>query len=113
MVKMKTPSAMKDSGIEWIGKIPEHWDVRKLSHICETITDFTASGSFADLAANVKYLDTEDYARLIRTADLSGKREVKPVYINEHSYNYLNNSNLFGGEVILPNIGASIGDVYR
>ena len=113
MVKMKTPSAMKDSGIEWIGKIPEHWDVRKLSHICETITDFTASGSFEDLAANVKYLDTEDYARLIRTADLSGKREVKPVYINEHSYNYLNNSNLFGGEVILPNIGASIGDVYR
>ena len=26
-VKMKASSAMKDSGIEWIGEIPEHWDV--------------------------------------------------------------------------------------
>ncbi len=27
-VKMKTPSVkMKDSGIDWIGEIPEHWDV--------------------------------------------------------------------------------------
>ena len=33
------------------------------------------------------------------------------VYINKHSYNFLKNSNLFGGEVILPNIG-SVGDVY-
>lgn len=26
-VKMKASSAMKDSGIDWIGEIPEHWDV--------------------------------------------------------------------------------------
>ena len=23
---------MKDSGIEWIGEIPEHWEVRKIKH---------------------------------------------------------------------------------
>jgi type I restriction enzyme S subunit len=26
---------MKDSGIEWIGKIPEHWEIKKLKHLCE------------------------------------------------------------------------------
>ena len=25
---------MKDSGVEWIGEIPEHWNVGKLKHIC-------------------------------------------------------------------------------
>lgn len=26
---------LKDSGIEWIGKIPQHWEVRKLKTICK------------------------------------------------------------------------------
>lgn len=30
---------LKDSGIEWIGKIPEHWEVKKLKYLCSTITD--------------------------------------------------------------------------
>ena len=24
----------KDSGVEWLGKVPEHWEVRRLKHIC-------------------------------------------------------------------------------
>lgn len=31
---------MKDSGVEWLGDIPEHWDVRAIKHIVSTpITD--------------------------------------------------------------------------
>lgn len=30
---------LKDSGIEWIGKIPEGWNVKKLKYLCSTITD--------------------------------------------------------------------------
>jgi type I restriction enzyme S subunit len=26
---------MKDSGVEWIGEIPEHWEVGRLKHICK------------------------------------------------------------------------------
>ena len=102
---------MKDSGIEWVGQIPADWKTMKLNYASETITDYTASGSFADLAANVTYLDEEDYAMLVRTADLSAKREMANIYVNQHSYDYLRNSNLFGGEIILPNVG-SVGEVY-
>ena len=50
---------------------------------------------------------------LVRTIDLSGKGKAsEKVYISKHSYDFLKNSNLFGGEIILPNIGASVGDVY-
>lgn len=104
---------MKDSGIEWIGEIPKHWKINKMGRICNVVTDFVASGSFASLAKNVKYFDDENYAMLVRTVDLSNKRgNVGCVYVDKSSYNFLNNSNLFGGEIILPNIGASIGDVY-
>ena len=34
---------MKDSGIEWIGEIPEHWEVKKLSYIAKTISGGTPS----------------------------------------------------------------------
>lgn len=103
---------MKPSGVEWIGDIPEGWEVEKLNYVCKVITDYVASGSFADLRNNVTYLDNPDYAMLVRTADLSNKGTISKVYINKHSYDFLSNSNLFGGEIILPNIGASIGDVY-
>lgn len=104
---------MKDSGIDWIGQIPAEWGLPKMSAICEVITDYVASGSFASLAENVEYLDEPDYAMLVRTADVSEKGySPKPVYISKHSYDFLRNSNLFGGELMLPNIGASVGDVY-
>ena len=103
----------KDSGVVWIDKIPNAWNMMKLNFICHFITDFVASGSFADLRTNVTYLDEPDYAMLVRTTDLSNKnKDVKRVYVSKESYAFLSNSNLHGGEIILPNIGASIGDVY-
>lgn len=33
--------AYKDSGIEWLGEIPEHWEVVKIKHIAEIITGKT------------------------------------------------------------------------
>ena len=32
---------MKDSGVEWIGEIPEHWDVRRVKYVLEGIKDGT------------------------------------------------------------------------
>jgi type I restriction enzyme S subunit len=28
---------MKDSGVEWIGEIPEHWGIKKLKHLCDIV----------------------------------------------------------------------------
>ena len=30
---MKSYSSYKDSGVEWIGEIPSHWDFKRLKHI--------------------------------------------------------------------------------
>ena len=108
---MKRYDEYKQTGTPWIGEIPSHWEVKKLSYYADIITDFVASGSFADLRDNVEYKDEPDFAMLVRTADLSKKGCVSRVYISKESYVFLQNSNLFGGEIVLPNIG-SVGDVY-
>lgn len=109
---MKKYDEYKDSGVAWIGEVPKHWEVKKMNYHCSTITDFVASGSFADLKRNVQYLGEPDYAMLIRTVDLSSNdKKQPPVYISKSSYEFLSNSNLVGGEIVLPNIGA-VGNVY-
>lgn len=50
---------------------PNGVDIKNVGDICDTITDYTAAGSFADVAKNVKYInDGVGYAQLIRTTDL-------------------------------------------
>lgn len=40
VTKGLNPNAeLKDSGIEWIGRIPKHWDVKSAKHVCDRIID--------------------------------------------------------------------------
>ena len=101
---------MKESGVEWIGRIPKHWEVLNFRHLIKILTDFTANGSFGDLASNVKYLDIKDYARLVRLTDLRNNfDEEKGVWVNKSSYEYLAKSELHGGELLIANVGAYSG----
>ena len=35
MGKLEKYSSYKDSGVEWLGEIPEHWEIKKLKFICK------------------------------------------------------------------------------
>nr|WP_321222424.1 restriction endonuclease subunit S [uncultured Psychroserpens sp.] len=37
--------ALKDSGVEWIGEIPEHWEVKKMTYVCKIDTGATPDRS--------------------------------------------------------------------
>ncbi len=37
---------LKDSGVEWIGEVPEHWEVRKLKNICKSEKYAIKTGPF-------------------------------------------------------------------
>lgn len=32
---------MKDSGVEWLGEVPEHWGVKRIKYICSSTSGFT------------------------------------------------------------------------
>lgn len=85
----------------------------ELGQIAE-ITDYVANGSFASLKENVTYKNEPDYATLIRTTDYSSNfNPDKMVYIDERAYEFLSKSKLFGGEIIINNIGAGVGTTFR
>lgn len=70
---------MKDSGVEWLGEIPQHWGVTRLKYECRNIVDCPHS--------TPNYTDEGEYPA-IRTADiLAGyldlencRRVTEPVY---------------------------------
>lgn len=74
---------MKDSGVEWLGKVPEHWDVKNLNHVLEAIGDvdhympqsvdecipYVMTGDLAELVSeiefgNCKQVSRQDYLKL-------------------------------------------------
>lgn len=91
--------------------IPDSWKWVRLGDYCEKITDQVASGSFASLRDNVPSLKEPNYAIMVKTADFANGFSSNLTYTTEHGYHFLENSNLFGGELILSNIG-SIGKCF-
>ncbi|EPF3215550.1 restriction endonuclease subunit S [Enterobacter hormaechei] len=114
MAKYKAYPEYKESGVEWLGKIPTHWIRSKFGYLKTILTDYTANGSFADLKSNVTYLDEPSYARLVRLTDLRHDlNNSNGVWIDKSSYNYLSKSSLYGGEFLLANVGAYAGLFYQ
>lgn len=95
------------------GHIPEDWDVKTVKEITLLVTDYVANGSFASLAENVKYESEKDTAVLIRLVDYNRNFDGDFVYINEDAYEFLGKSKLYGGEIIISNVGANVGTVFR
>lgn len=96
-----------------IGKTPEHWDVLPIKEITKVVTDYVANGSFASLTKNVTYRDVEDVAVLIRLVDYNNDFHGKFVFIDEHAYEFLSKSKLYGNEIIISNVGSNVGTVFR
>mgnify|MGYP001392037529 CR=1 FL=1 len=99
---------MKDSGIPWIEGLPQNWMIGRVKNIINILTDYTANGSFGNLAKNVTYLD-KGFARLIRLTDLRENLQNNGVYVNQKAYQYLAKSKLFGKEILIANVGAYAG----
>ena len=91
------------------GLIPDTFRLLKNGELKIVVTDYVANGSFASLKANVTLYQEPNYAYFIRNTDLkSGSFEV---FVDEHSYRFLSKSTLYGGEIIISNVG-DVGSVF-
>ena len=91
------------------GQIPEDFSVVKVGSLKMLVTDYVANGSFASLKKNVTLYQEPNYAYFIRNTDLkSGSFEV---FVDQHSYEFLSKSTLYGGEIIISNVG-DVGSVF-
>lgn len=63
---MKTYEKYKDSGVEWIGDIPEHWEVRKLKRVCQV-----KRGASPRPIDSPKYFDDNGEFGWVRISDVT------------------------------------------
>lgn len=103
--------SMNKNEVPW-GSIPDNWIISSVATEAKRVTDYVANGSFASLAENVEYKAEEDYAVLIRLVDYNNSFKGPFVFIDEKAYNFLSKSKLFGGEIIISNVGANVGTVF-
>ncbi len=106
---------VKSRFIEMFGdpsKNEKGWEVSEIGKYLNILTDYHSNGSYETLRDNVTLLDIPSYALMVRTTDLENNNFKDGVkYIDEHAYNHLEKSKVFGGEIIINKIG-SAGKVY-
>lgn len=89
----------------------EDWLEIELGTCLETLTDYHANGSYKVLKQNVELLDNQGYAHMVRSTDFEHNFKNPLKYIDEHAYNFLKKSKIFGGELIISKIG-NAGKIY-
>ena len=88
------------------------WEVKMLGDYIDYIGDIGSNGSNEVVAKNLKMLDSEDYALMIRTTNLTSNDFTKNVkYISKETYDFFKKSKIYGGEIIMNKIG-SAGDFW-
>ncbi|KIL05792.1 hypothetical protein QX25_02845 [Stutzerimonas stutzeri] len=106
---------MKDSGVEWLGEVPAHWEVLQFRRGFTFLTDYEANGSFAATKEMVNLDEGEPYAWFVRATDLENGR-IGLIqgnrYCDEASYQFLSKTKLDGGELLIAKRG-EIGKVYQ
>ena len=98
---------MKDSGIEWIGEIPEHWEVKKIKYVSSMISKGTTPSTIGQQildSGKIRFLKAEN----IKENKIS---LIPECYIDEQTHALLRRSQLQENDVLFVIAGATIGKV--
>lgn len=95
---------MKDSGVDWIGEIPEHWEVRKLVSLCRFVRGNSPFGKD-------ELLNTGEYIALQygKTYKVNEVNEGYSFFVNNEFYK--NSQVVNYGDVILVSTSETIEDL--
>ncbi len=95
---------MKDSGVEWLGEIPMHWEVRRLKHLTEKI----GSGKTPKGGAE-RYVNDGVIFLRSQNVHFGGLRLADVAHIDTITDNEMSGSRVREGDVLLNITGASLG----
>ncbi|MGE2452552.1 restriction endonuclease subunit S [Serratia marcescens] len=95
---------MKDSGVEWLGKVPEHWSIKSYRYAC-----LIYRGKFGHRPRNDPSLYDGDYA-FIQTGDVARASKFIETYSQTLNEKGKAVSQLFPSGTLMMAIAANIGD---
>lgn len=95
---------LRDSGIDWLGEIPEHWEVRKLKWLISVPLQYGANESPDDYS--------ESLPRYIRITDINSDGTLKKDGAVSLAWNKASKYILTKGDVLFARSGATVGKTY-
>ena len=95
---------MKDSGVEWIGEMPENWNVVRLKHLVSCSLQYGANESGSD--------DIIDAPRYIRITDLNEDGELRADGIKRLDPETAKPYMISDGDILFARSGATVGKTY-
>lgn len=101
---------MKDSGIEWIGEIPESWDVCPVKYVIDKNHPYPVGDGDHGLIKADDYLDEGiPYIRVLNLTWGEGLNLENLVYISDEMNSRIKNSELKPNDILIAKTGATIG----
>ena len=101
---MKKYDSYKDSGIEWIGEIPEHWNCLRLKNIVKEPLKYGANESAED--------DNPNNPRYIRITDFGADGLLKDDTFKSLPMEVAKNYFLKEGDLLFARSGATVGKTF-
>ena len=99
--------AYKPSGVEWLGDVPEHWEVRRMKHMVTTSAVGIQMGPFGASLTQLQHQDT-GYKVYGQENTISGDFQKGSRWITEGQFKELHRYELVPGDLVLTRKG-SIG----
>lgn len=102
---------LKDSGIEWLGKIPEHWDVKKLKYIKALIKNAFVDGPFGSNLKTEHFIQNGEVYVIDSGFVTSGNFVLTRAFktISFEHFQTINRSECKKDDIIISKIGANFG----
>lgn len=92
--------SLKDSGVEWIGMIPEHWKVKRIKELC----------SFVSRGATPNYVDEGEYKVMNQAVFSTGNLNHKVI---RYSSYMKSESQIKKGDLLIASTGGGVlGKLY-
>lgn len=106
--RWKPYTTYKDSGAEWLGEMPEHWDVKKLKFLVSSDTNSFVDGPFGSDLKNEEYKD--DGVPLIQLNNIfPGKHVLKNTkYISEEKAHDLSRHVILPGQIVIAKMAEPV-----
>lgn len=96
---------MKDSGIEWLAEVPEHWEVKKLKHILSEKLKYGANETAEE--------EIQEHPRYIRITDFGNDGKLRSETFKSLSPEKAEDYLLNEGDILFARSGATVGKTFQ
>jgi len=110
---------MKDSGVEWIGEIPEHWDINNLNYAASDDNYSFVDGPFGSDLKNEEYVDEGIPIIQLNNIKVGFHDFSNERFITEEKYNQLKKHSIKPGHIVIAKMaepvarGTIVSDKYE